>query len=145
MSKFSGLEVFPLEKNYLKGPSESPGWIYRWVTISHSGSEASCTLPTRARISKRLWSPGIDSEGSIPSAYVAWRAGTTNRVVLPARQSGNQFLGSLKGLQIRAQGTCIFEHNVLNVLNPNNAFILANFSAKAYNIINTYSFPKYAI
>jgi hypothetical protein len=28
----------------------------------------------RARICKRLWSPGIDSEDSIPPAYVAWRA-----------------------------------------------------------------------
>jgi hypothetical protein len=36
-----------------------------------------------------------------PTAYVAWLAGTTNRVV-PARQAGNRFLGSLKGLQIRA-------------------------------------------
>jgi hypothetical protein len=39
---------------------------------------------------------------SIPPAYVAWRAGTSNRVVVPARQAGNGFLGSLKGLQIRA-------------------------------------------
>jgi hypothetical protein len=46
--------------------------------------------------------PGIDSEDSIPPAYVAWRAITTNRVVVPARQAGNRFLGSVKGLQIRA-------------------------------------------
>jgi hypothetical protein len=38
----------------------------------------------RARICKRLWSPGIDFEESVP-------------------QAGNRFLGSLKGLQIRAQ------------------------------------------
>ncbi len=43
--------------------------------------------------------------GSIPPAYVAWRAGTTNRVVAPSRQAGNRFLGSLKGLQIRAQAS----------------------------------------
>jgi hypothetical protein len=55
----------------------------------------------RARICKRLWSLGIDSEGSIPPAYVALRAETTNRVVVPARQDGNRYLGSLKGLQIR--------------------------------------------
>jgi hypothetical protein len=55
-----------------------------------------------ARICKRLWSPGIDSEESISPAYVACRAGTTNRVVEPSRQAGNRFLGSLKGLQIRA-------------------------------------------
>jgi hypothetical protein len=39
-----------------------------------------------ARICKRLWSPGIDSEESISPAYVAWRASTTNRVSYrPAR------------------------------------------------------------
>ncbi len=52
-------------------------------------------LRHRARICKRLRSP-------IPPAYVAWRANTTNMVVVPARQAGNRFLGSLKGLQIRA-------------------------------------------
>jgi hypothetical protein len=41
----------------------------------------------RARICKRLWSPGIDSEKSIPPAYVACR-------VIPARQAENRFLGS---------------------------------------------------
>ncbi len=58
---------------------------------------------SRARICKRLRSPGIDSEESILSAYLAGRTGTTNMVVVPARQAGNRFLGSLKGLQIRAQ------------------------------------------
>jgi hypothetical protein len=39
-----------------------------------------------ARICKRLWSPGIDSEESISPAYVAWRASTTNRISYrPAR------------------------------------------------------------
>ncbi len=57
----------------------------------------------RARICKRLRSPGIDSEGAIPPAYVARLAGTANRVVLPACQAGNRFLGSWKCLQIRAQ------------------------------------------
>jgi hypothetical protein len=53
----------------------------------------------RARICKRLRSPGIDSKVLISPAYVAWRAGTSNRVVVPARQAGNRFLGSLKGRQ----------------------------------------------
>ncbi len=35
-------------------------------------------------------------------AYEAWRAGTTNKVVVPALQARNRFRGSLKGLQIRA-------------------------------------------
>jgi hypothetical protein len=38
---------------------------------------------------------------STPPAYVAWRTGTTNRIVVPAHQAGNRFLGSSKGLQIR--------------------------------------------
>jgi hypothetical protein len=39
----------------------------------------------RARNCKRLRRPGIDSEDSIPPAYVAKRAGTTNRVERPVR------------------------------------------------------------
>jgi len=42
------------------------------------------------------------AQESIPSAYVARRAGTKNRVVVLARQAGNRFLGSSSGLQIRA-------------------------------------------
>ncbi len=55
-----------------------------------------------AHICKRLRSPEIDSEKSIPPAYVAWQAGTTNRIVVPALQTWNRFLGSLKGSQLRA-------------------------------------------
>jgi hypothetical protein len=43
------------------------------------------------------------AQKSIQLAYVAWRAGTTNRVIVPARQAGNRFLDTLTGLQIRAQ------------------------------------------
>ncbi len=60
-------------------------------------------LQTLAPICKQSWTPGIDSEESISPAYLAWRASATNRVVVPARQAGNRFLCSLKGLQIRAQ------------------------------------------
>jgi hypothetical protein len=59
----------------------------------------------RARICKRLWSPRIDSEESSPPAYVSWRASTKNKVVVPAREAGNRFLSSIKGLQIRALAT----------------------------------------
>jgi hypothetical protein len=36
------------------------------------------------------------------AVYEAWRPGTKNRVVVPARQARNRFLVSLTGLQIRA-------------------------------------------
>jgi hypothetical protein len=73
-------------------------------------------VDTRARICKRLRRPGIDSEDSIPPAYGALRAGMTNRVVavgVPARQAGNRFLGSLKGLQIRV--LVAMGHKISNV------------------------------
>ncbi len=57
---------------------------------------------TWARICKRLRGPEIDCKESIPAAYVARRAGKSNRVFVRARQAVNRFLGSLKGLQIRA-------------------------------------------
>jgi hypothetical protein len=53
-------------------------------------------------VSYNIPEPRIDSEVTIPPAYVAWQAGTTNRVVVPTRQAWNRFLGSLEGLQIRA-------------------------------------------
>ncbi len=63
------------------------------------------TGPPEPVFANVLWSPGIDSHESIAPAYVVWRAGTKNRVVVPARQAGNRFLVSLKGLQIPAQAT----------------------------------------
>ncbi len=54
----------------------------------------------RNRLAGRLDNP-IGRTG--PIAYVAWRASTSSRVVVPARQAGNRFLGPLKDLQIRAQ------------------------------------------
>ncbi len=42
---------------------------------------------------------GIFSErNSVANPNVAWQVGTINRVVTLARQAGNRFLGSLKGL-----------------------------------------------
>ncbi len=71
--------------------------------LNHSLIRFGINSKCRDRICKLLWSPGIDYAESISPAYVAWRAGAKNRVVVPARQVGNRFLGSLKGLQIRAQ------------------------------------------
>ncbi len=42
----------------------------------HSGLFLAPSSLSRARIFKRLWSPGINSKAPIPPAYVAWRAGT---------------------------------------------------------------------
>ncbi len=89
-----------------------PTWIYfgyTSITVSIYTvpwgwliSVGVCRRPPWARICKRLRRPGIDSEDSIPPAYVVWRAGTTNSVIVPARQAENRFLGSIKGLQMRA-------------------------------------------
>jgi hypothetical protein len=51
----------------------------------------------RAGICKRLRSSGIDSSESIPTAYVAWKAGTSNVVVVSDHQAENRLLGPLKG------------------------------------------------
>ncbi len=40
------------------------------------------TGTARARIFKLLMSPRIDSKESIPTAYIAWRAGTTTLFLL---------------------------------------------------------------
>ncbi len=55
-----------------------------------------------------VWEPRNRFQGiAIPPAYVVWRAGSSNRVVVPARQAGNRFPGSSKCLQIRARaGQC---------------------------------------
>jgi hypothetical protein len=37
-----------------------------------------------------------EAQESTPPAYIAWRACTTNRVIVSACQAGNRFLGSLK-------------------------------------------------
>ncbi len=63
---------------------------------------------TWAQICKHLRSPGIDSNESIPPAYVVRRAGTITLLVVPARHARLHRLaesnpGVLKRLQIRAQ------------------------------------------
>ncbi len=76
-----------------------------------------------ARICKRLRITGIDSEESILPAYVAWQAGTKNRVFVPARRAGNLFLGSLKGLQIWAQFVITDQMSLISPLNSNDRSI----------------------
>ncbi len=53
---------------------------------------------TRARIFKRLWSPGIDSKVSIPPAYVAWRAGTITLFLIGAYSPYRFFKNSSSGV-----------------------------------------------
>jgi hypothetical protein len=107
-----------LEKYVYEEYEEKPKVFFVWTGLT---SREPHLLPgrlkpqTRARICKRLWSPGIDSEESILPAHVACRAGTTNRVV-PTRQAGNQFLGSWKGLQIWAQSQPRLGYNDFNNL-----------------------------
>ncbi len=67
--------------------------IYKCIENTYCSPTTNCVivfsiriLINRARKCKRLRSPGIDSEESIPPIYVAWRTGTTNRVVVPTRQ-----------------------------------------------------------
>jgi hypothetical protein len=54
------------------------------------------TWSKKSRDTVPLRSQGSDSNESIPPAFVAWRTGTSNRVVVPAHQVGNRFLGLLK-------------------------------------------------
>ncbi len=76
-------------------------------------------LLPRARICKLLRSQEIDSKEFIPPVYVAWRTGMSNKVVVQDRQGGNRFLGSFKGLQIRAlEFSCIVHCMCAPVLNP---------------------------
>jgi hypothetical protein len=78
------------------GRASIPGLL---KLFANTGFELIFTLyycMPRARICKRLRSPGFDSWESISPAYVAWRVGTSNRVVVPARQTGNRFLAPNK-------------------------------------------------
>jgi hypothetical protein len=79
-------------------PLLSPLSCQQVVSLSQSSCDG-------ARICKRLRNPGIESKESIPPAYVAWRAGTINWVVVPRPTTlhklaevipWNRFLGSLK-------------------------------------------------
>ncbi len=77
-------------------------------------------LHTQAKQSEPVFVNISGAQESIPrnrfTAYVAWRASssTKNKVIVPARQAANRFLGSLKGLQIRGcVHTKVREVNVL--------------------------------
>ncbi len=60
----------------------------------------------------RLYCPRIDSNESIPPAYVAWRAITSNRVLVLARQAGNRFLGPLKVYKFGLSWNFIFRSSL---------------------------------
>jgi hypothetical protein len=58
----------------------------------------------KSRICKRLRRPGIDSEESIPPACVAWRASTTNRVVVTGPPGSESIPGLLKRFKNTGSG-----------------------------------------
>jgi hypothetical protein len=62
-------------------------------------------IPPISKCSEPVFVNLYGTQESIPPAYVAWRAGKKNKVVVPARQDGNRFLVYLKGLQIPSQYT----------------------------------------
>jgi hypothetical protein len=92
------------------------------VKVSKNVKKAKITAPylfkylNKGRICKRLQSPGINSMESIPTAYVALRAGiyTVTLFILPARRidSLESISGLLKRLQIRAQAENTWEEAV---------------------------------
>ncbi len=59
-----------------------------------------------ARICKRLRSPGIDSEKSIPPAFVDWQAGTKNRVAVTGPPGWESIPGLLKRFTNTGSGRC---------------------------------------
>ncbi len=63
------------------------------------------TIPAQYLAQEPVFVIVYGAQESIPPAFVAWRAGTTNRAAVPARQAGNRFSGSFTGLQIRAPFT----------------------------------------
>jgi hypothetical protein len=70
-----------------------------WIHLKYGGRESTPPAVSPEPVFVNIYK----AQESIPLAYVAWQAGTTNRVVVPARQAGNRFLGFLKGLQIQSQ------------------------------------------
>jgi hypothetical protein len=78
----SEFEMSPKSMSRHSSIASEVGWVH-----SHA------FIPVRwARVCKRLRSPGIDSKEWIPPAYIAWRTGTSNRIVVPARQAGISIL-----------------------------------------------------
>ncbi len=111
----------------------------------------------RARICKRSRIPGIDS-ASLCNLHGA-RAGTSNRVVVPAHQAGNRFLGSLKGLQMRAlilvycTSTCGCRSHLpteldctpLNIKQRTNQFRTRNFLSSNASCLHLYLPSAYTV
>ncbi len=79
--------------------------------------QANLTLRYSAHICKRLWSPGVDSEESTSPDYVVWRAGTTNRVAVPAPPPAR--LVSIPGLHKRFTNTVSVFRYTGCPINPN--------------------------
>jgi len=79
----------------------------------------------------------------MPPAYVAWRTGTSNRVVVPARQAGNRFLGSLIGLQIRALK--LYRTARKNIYCIGYLYLCNKYHLLHDNTVGTYPLPVHAM
>jgi hypothetical protein len=118
-------------KHFKEPRNRLPAWRNRFLgslTFTNTGSLRRIGLPYRparlginswatykvynfgARICKRLWIPESDSEESTSPAYIACRAGTTNRVVVPGRES---ILGLLKRSTNTSSGAPLYQCSIL--------------------------------
>ncbi len=105
------VDLWPTHIDYQPNTPCSLAWLVAGRNMCGCGSlwyRTDCgtvqSVVSRARICKRLRSPGIDSEESIPPTCVAWRAGATNRVCAPTRQAKESIPGLLK--KVYKYGLC---------------------------------------
>jgi hypothetical protein len=74
--------------------------------MAYVGHESGTTGIARARIFTRLWRSGIDTNASIPPAFVAWRAGTIKipaRIDRKAKTEGQNSHNALHGPSLQGQ------------------------------------------
>jgi hypothetical protein len=86
----------------LRGQIHSP-YLYSTLICTQCAHQTIFVSWTNEHLRARICTHVSGAHLANPPAYMACRAGTSNRVVVPACHTGNRFLGSLKGLQIRAQ------------------------------------------
>jgi hypothetical protein len=110
--------------NFISKESHSEFNVDNDSSISLEQKLGNACTQYRARICKCIWSPGTNSEESISPASVVWRAGTTNRVVVPARQARE----SIPGLLQRFTNTASVSKG-----NKEEEFLLSSFFGPRYS------------